>query len=283
MKASYIAFAAGLLALSSVTAGCLEGAQDFEVHGDGSGVVSMGMKLGAEFSEMVAKSFEGKKPEQLDLEAFGKVSEDFEGVYWEEATQRIVDGKVVIKARGVFPDVRKVKQLKTKTELVEGELKKVKQENLLFTFEQNDSGGKLSLKMDSGEKKKKDKEPEGPEAEMMKKQMEKMFEKMFKDLKFRVSVRPPGKISKNGLMDLGDNRAGFEFTLAMLKDKALTEGRTVIDGEVTWEGKTAAPSGFAERLEKAKKHHAELKKQAEAAEKASEKEDHEEMPDDDGD
>jgi hypothetical protein len=257
MKPIYVAFVASLLAMSFAASGCMEGAQDFELHGDGSGVLTIKVKIGKEFSEMTAKSFEGKTPAELNAEAYAKMSKDFRGVYFESASRKVVDGQVVIEATGVFADIRQVKMIQTKNRMVDGQPKKVREEQLRFTFEQNAEGGTLSMKLDAGKdapgRKKKGAEDEGDgRSKKEKAQLEAMFAQMFKELKFRVSVRPPGKIERNGLMDLGENRAGFELNLKVLQDKVIEKGLSTMDGAITWKGNTATPKGFAERLAKAR-------------------------------
>ena len=54
MNKHLFAFSACLVALTFVATGCLEVKQDFEVHGDGSGIVEIEFKVGKEMSGMVS-------------------------------------------------------------------------------------------------------------------------------------------------------------------------------------------------------------------------------------
>ncbi|MBL4849302.1 MAG: hypothetical protein JKY65_27565 [Planctomycetes bacterium] len=264
----HLAFGACLLALSLVTAGCLEAKQDFVVHGDGSGIIELEFKLGKEISGMASSEFEGKTQEQLDAIAAAQMGEQFEGVYWETMTQKLVDGHLVLKGTGVFSDISKVKMISEEMDMEaameEGaEPKMVKKEQLVFTFEQTDAGGKLTMKMDSGQAGAAmggGGAPEGMEGnEEMAKEMAKMMEEAMKPMleqmkgfKFRISAKVPGEVTKSGLKDLGEGRHGIEIDVDMIQKQALA-GKGGMDGTIEWKGKTAAPTGFADRVAKAKK------------------------------
>jgi hypothetical protein len=262
----HIAFGACLLALSFVTAGCLEAKQDFEVHGDGSGVLQLEFKLGKEISSMASSEFEGKTQAQLDAMAAAQMGDQFEGVYWETMSQKMVDGQVVLAGTGVFADVTKVKMISEEMDMSgameEGaEPKMVKKEQLTFTFEQTDAGGKLTMKMDSGQAAGMGGgAPEGMEgneefakemAKMMEEAIKPMLEQM-KGFKFQISAKVPGDVTKSELKDLGKGRHGILIDVDTVKKQALA-GKGGLDGSIEWKGKRAAPTGFADRLAKAKK------------------------------
>jgi len=263
-----MAFGACLLLLSFVTAGCLEAKQDFEIHGDGSGIIQMEFKLGKEISGMASAEFEGKTQAQLDAMAAAQMGDQFEGVYWESLSQKLVDGQVVLSGTGVFADINKVKMIQEEMDLEsameEGvEPKKVKKEQLSFKFEQTETGGKLFLNMDSGQKGMGDlggESPEGMEGnEEMAKEMAKMLEEAMKPMleqlkgfSFRVSAKVPGEVTKSGLQDLGQGRHGVKIDVDTIKDQSL-KGKSGLNGTVEWKGKQEAPTGFAERVAKAKK------------------------------
>lgn len=263
-----LAFGVSLLALSLVTAGCLEAKQDFEVHGDGSGIIQMEFKLGKEISGMASAEFEGKTQEQLNAMAAAQMGDQFEGVYWESLSQKLVDGQVVLQGTGVFADINKVKMVSEEMDMdsamEEGaEPKMVKKEQLSFKFEQTEAGGKLFFNMDSGQKGMgggMGGAPEGMEgneemakemAKMMEEAMKPMFEQM-KGFKFRISAKVPGEVTKSGVQDLGEGRHGIQIDVETVKKQALA-GKSGLNGTVEWKGKKEAPTGFAERLAKAKK------------------------------
>ncbi len=261
-----MAFGACLLVLSFVTAGCLEAKQDFEIHSDGSGIIQMEFKLGKEISGMASAEFEGKTQAELDAMASAQMGDQFEGVYWESLSQKLVDGQVVMSGTGVFADVNKVKMVSEEMDMdsamEEGaEPKMVKKEQLSFKFEQTEAGGKLALNMDSGQKGMGDMgAPEGMEgneemakemAKMMEEAMKPMFEQM-KGFSFRVSAKVPGEVTKSELQDLGEGRHGVQIDVETIKKQTL-KGKSGLSGTVEWKGKQEAPTGFAERLAKAKK------------------------------
>lgn len=262
----HLAFGACLLALSLVTAGCLEAKQDFEIHGDGSGIIQMEFKLGKEISGMASAEFEGKTQDELDAMAAAEMGDQFEGVYWESLSQKLVDGQVTLQGTGVFSDINKVKMVSEEDDMEAameegGEPKKVKKEQLVFKFEQTDAGGKLTLKMDSGNGMGggagAPKGAEGNEemakemAKMMAEAMKPMLEQM-KGFKFQVSAKVPGEVTKSSLKDLGEGRHGVVIDVKTMETQ-MTKGEGGLDGTVEWKGKKAAPTGFAERIAKAKK------------------------------
>jgi len=266
MNKKLLAISACLVALSFVAGGCLEAKQDFQVHSDGSGTIEMDFKLGKEISGMASAEFEGKDQAQLDAMAAAQMGDQFEGVYWESLSQKVVDGQVVLHGKGVFADVNKVKMVSEEMDMdsamEEGaEPKMVKKEQLSFKFEQTEAGGKLFMNMDSGQKGMGDMgAPEGMEGnEEMAKEMAKMMEEamkpMFEQLKgfsFRVSAKVPGEVTKSGLQDLGEGRHGVQIDVGTIKKQAMA-GKSGMSGTIEWKGKQAAPTGFAERVAKAKK------------------------------
>ena len=265
MNKKLLAICASLVTLSFVAGGCLEAKQDFQVHSDGSGTIEMDFKLGKDISGMASAEFEGKNQEELNAIAAAQMGDQFEGVYWESLTQKLVDGQVVLHGKGVFPDINKVKMIQEEMDMEsameEGaEPKMVKKEQLSFKFEQSEAGGKLFVNMDSGQKGMGGGMPEGMEgneemakemAKMMEEAMKPMFEQM-KGFKFRVSAKVPGEVTESDLKDLGEGRHGVQIDVEEIKKQSLA-GKSGLSGTIEWKGKKEVPTGFAERVAKAKK------------------------------
>jgi hypothetical protein len=232
-----------LAVLCLLTAGCLEGTEDFHIHSDGSGVLEVEAKISKKFSELLALSFKGKTPQELSKLALTGLAENYEGVHWESASQALVGGHVVIKAKGVFPDIRRVRHHSTALRFEDRGEREVGRHTLSFEFAQGPKGGKATLALAYA----KLVEVRPPSKEDLK-----AIDETLEGLKVAVRVRPPGTLSTPGLQAAGQGRAGFEITRERLKGKGLEQSLSALGGEIRWTGSSPPPAGFAKRLAAAK-------------------------------